>query len=322
MAINNTLIIAGVAFVQMLILIAGVAYFVQYRNRRKNLERRILQDTQPLQPVVTRKPKAHPFRDALKADAVRVVKSIGDVFKPKDESEMSGMRRNLSKAGYRSEHAPVVFFGFKSFLGITLLLVSFPLIQFLSPKITTLNTLLFSVSLAMIGFYVLPSLWLSSTTSNRRKEIEAGFPDALDLLVVCVEAGLGLDVAIARVGEEIRMNNKPLSDEFTQLCLELRAGKQHHAALKNLAARVELEDVSSLVTLLIQTDKFGTSLAQALRVQSDFMRVKRYQRAEEMAAKLPVKLLFPLIFFIFPSLFVVIMGPAVVSIVRIMGARG
>ncbi len=305
MAINNTLIIAGVAFVQMLILIAGIAYFVQYRNRRKNLERRILQDTQPLQPVVTRKPKAHPFRDALKADAVRVVKSIGDVFKPKDETEMSGMRRKLSKAGYRSEHAPVVFFGFKSFLGITLLLVSFPLIQFLSPKITTLNTLLFS-----------------STTSNRHKEIEAGFPDALDLLVVCVEAGLGLDVAIARVGEEIRMNNKPLSDEFTQLCLELRAGKQHHAALKNLAARVELEDVSSLVTLLIQTDKFGTSLAQALRVQSDFMRVKRYQRAEEMAAKLPVKLLFPLVFFIFPSLFVVIMGPAMVSIVRIMGARG
>jgi len=177
--------------------------------------------------------------------------------------------------------------------------------------------MLLSVTLALIGFY-LPNLWLRLKIARRKEKIIKGFPDALDLMVVCVEAGVGLDAAIYRVGEEMKLSNKVLSEEFKLLSLELRAGKQRGEALRNLALRTDLEDVNSLMTLLIQTEKFGTSIAQALRVYSDSMRTKRYQRAEEMAAKLPVKLVFPLVFFIFPSLFIVILGPAAIRIVRIL----
>jgi tight adherence protein C len=152
--------------------------------------------------------------------------------------------------------------------------------------------------------------------SNRKEKMQQGLPDALDLMVVCVEAGTGLDAAINRVGEEMKLSNEVLSEEFRLMSMELRAGKQRRNALKNLALRTDLEDVSSLVTLLIQTEKFGTSLAQALRVHSDSMRTKRFQKAEEIAAKLPVKLMFPLVLFIFPSIFVVILGPAAIRIFR------
>jgi len=183
--------------------------------------------------------------------------------------------------------------------------------------VSPLHFVLLTVLAALIGFY-LPVLWLRIRIARRKEEILRGFPDALDLLVVCVEAGVGLDAAINRVGEEMRLSNKVLSEEFRLLSLELRAGKLRRDALRNFALRTDLEDVSSFVTLLIQTDRFGTSVAQAVRVQSDFMRNRRHQRAEEMAAKLPVKLVFPLILFIFPSLFVVILGPAVIRIFRVL----
>ena len=150
---------------------------------------------------------------------------------------------------------------------------------------------------------------------DRRKDmIVKGFPDALDLLVVCVEAGMGLDAAINRVAEEIRLSSPVLSDEFRILNLELRAGKARADALRNLGVRTDVEEVRNFATLLVQTDRFGTSVAQALRVHSDAMRVRRYQKAEELAGKLPVKLMVPLIFFIFPAIFVVVIGPAVIQI--------
>ena len=144
-----------------------------------------------------------------------------------------------------------------------------------------------------------------------------GFPDALDLMVVCVEAGMGLDSAITRVAREIGLSNKVLSDELNIYNLEMRGGKLRRDALKNLALRTDVPEVNNLATLLIQTDKFGTSIGQALKVYSDTMRVQRFQRAEERAAKIPVKLIFPLILFIFPSLFVVILGPAVINIYKV-----
>jgi tight adherence protein C len=174
--------------------------------------------------------------------------------------------------------------------------------------------------MAYIGFY-LPNLWLRIKSGRREEKILQGFPDALDLMVVCVEAGIGLDAAINRVGEEMKLSNKVLAEEFRLLSLELRAGKQRRDALRNLATRTGLEDVSSLVSLLIQTDKFGTSVAQALRVHSESMRIKRYQKAEELATKLPVKLVFPLIIFIFPSIFVTVMGPAIIQIFRVLLPR-
>jgi tight adherence protein C len=167
----------------------------------------------------------------------------------------------------------------------------------------------------MVGFYI-PDLWLKLKTSRRKEEIQDALPDALDLLVVCVEAGMGLDAAINRVGEEIRINSPAISDEFRLFNLEVRAGKAKRDALKNLSLRTDLEDVNSLVTLLTQTEKFGTSVANSLRVYSDSFRVKRAQKAEEIAAKLPVKMLFPLVFFIFPCMFIVILGPGVIRVFR------
>jgi tight adherence protein C len=145
-----------------------------------------------------------------------------------------------------------------------------------------------------------------------------GFPDALDLMVVCVEAGMGLDSTITRVSREMELTHKILSEELQIYNFEMRAGKLRRDALKNLAMRTDLPEISNLATLLIQTDKFGTSIGQALKVYSDTMRTQRFQRAEEKAAKLPVKLIFPLILFIFPALFVVILGPAAINVYRVI----
>ena len=180
---------------------------------------------------------------------------------------------------------------------------------------TVANQIVLYVGVASAGYF-LPVLWLRYAVGSRKEKILDAFPDALDLMVVCVEAGLGLDAAIARVSSEIKFAHPELADEFNLVSLELRTGLARIDALKNLSRRVDLEEVNSLVALLVQTDKFGTSVGQSLRVHSDAMRTNRQLRAEELAAKLPVKLLFPLIFFIFPSLFVVIIGPGMVKIAR------
>jgi len=177
------------------------------------------------------------------------------------------------------------------------------------------NQIVLYVGAASAGYFF-PVLWLRHAVGSRKEKILDAFPDALDLMVVCVEAGLGLDAAIARVSSEIKFAHPELADEFNLVSLELRTGLARIDALKNLSRRVDLEEVNSLVALLVQTDKFGTSVGQSLRVHSDAMRTNRQLRAEELAAKLPVKLLFPLIFFIFPSLFVVIIGPGMVKIAR------
>jgi tight adherence protein C len=174
-------------------------------------------------------------------------------------------------------------------------------------------TMLICIVLAIAGFY-LPDLILQIKTSHRKDIISKGIPDALDILVVCVEAGMGLDAAMNRVADEIKLNNQPMSEELKLYNLELRAGKTRPDALKNLALRINIEDIKNFATLLIQTDKFGTSIAQALRTYSDTFRTKRYMKAEEVAAKLPVKLMVQLIFCVFPALLVVLMGPAAIRI--------
>jgi tight adherence protein C len=235
--------------------------------------------------------------------------------KPKEEEDISYLRRIFLKAGYRGGNTLIIFFGTKVFFAVWLPLLFSLTRLVIHMNIPSLTFLLISILLAMMGFY-LPNLWIKMRISNRKEKMQQGLPDALDLMVVCVEAGTGLDAAINRVGEEMKLSNEVLSEEFRLMSMELRAGKQRRNALKNLALRTDLEDVSSLVTLLIQTEKFGTSLAQALRVHSDSMRTKRFQKAEEIAAKLPVKLMFPLVLFIFPSIFVVILGPAAIRIFR------
>ncbi len=240
-----------------------------------------------------------------------------DKDKDKDEAGSSHLRKTLAKAGYRSPQGPIVMYGAKLF-GAALLPALFALVWISAlTNLESMHTIGLFVATGLVGYF-LPNLWVSMKISQRKQKISDGFPDALDLMVVCVEAGLGLDAAINKIGEDLQMSNKPLSEEFQLLGLGMRAGQSRQEALRGLATRTDLEDVHNLVTLLIQTDRFGTSIAQTLRVHSDTMRTKRHQRAEEMAAKLPVKLLFPLIFFIFPSLFVAILGPAVIQIARVL----
>jgi tight adherence protein C len=247
---------------------------------------------------------------------VNMTHSVGEQVKPRSEEGTSRMQARFMEAGIRARNAVMVFFGTKVLLAIFFAGMFLGLQLFISRRITVAQVLFVAVLLAAVGFY-LPNLWLRIKIARRKEEITRGFPDALDLLVVCAEAGMGLDSAMKRVGEEIRLSNRPLSDEFSLLNLELRAGKTRRDALRSLAARTGLEDIQSLSTLLIQTDKFGTSVAQALRVQSDSMRTKRTQRVEELAAKLPIKLIFPTILFIFPALFLVLIGPALIQAYRI-----
>ena len=243
---------------------------------------------------------------------------VGSRVGPADSSSRySYARRQFLKAGLRNPSYPAMFWGVKGVLAFCLPLAFLSLVAAALEIADFTTVVATSVGLALLGFYT-PDLWLRQRIATRKRRIFEGIPDALDLLVVCVEAGMALDAAMNRIAEEIRMTHEELSEELKLYNLEMRAGKARQDALANLAVRVDLEDMNALVTLLIQTDKLGTSLAKALRVYSDTFRTKRYLKAEEIAARLPTKLMVPLILFIFPALFVVIMGPAVIRIYQTM----
>jgi len=251
------------------------------------------------------------FKDKVQSLLTR----LGEANKPSNESEVSAIRETLVTAGYRHARAPILFMGAKLLSGILALVLSILLPLKLLGFPTVTAQLVIYIGAASAGYF-LPMLWLRYAINQRKEKLQDAFPDALDLMVVCVEAGLGLDAAISRVSSEIHFAHKELAEELNLVSLELRTGLSRAEALKNLSRRIDLEEVSSLVALLVQTDKFGTSIGQSLRVHSDAMRINRQLRAEELAAKLPVKMLFPLVFFIFPSLFVVVIGPGAVKIVR------
>lgn len=215
----------------------------------------------------------------------------------------------MVKAGFRRKDAPVLFYGVKLALAFTLLLV------FAAGGYLAQNPLLYVVLAILLGA-VVPDFWMGRRITRRKENIQLGIPDALDLTVVCVEAGLGLDQSLMRIGQEIRPIHRDLSDELRLLNLEVNAGKPRAQALRNLANRTEVDDLKALVAVLIQTDKFGTSIAQSLRVFSDSLRVKRRQRAEERAAKTTIKMIPPLVFFILPAIFVVVLGPAIITLVQ------
>ncbi len=248
---------------------------------------------------------------------LNLLERMGKISQPKKASEVSALKRSLLTAGFRKPSASTVFFGVK-----VLLAVGFPLIAIVVPipallELPNTQRMVVYVGLAAVGLYG-PELWLRRAMNRRRQKITEGFPDALDLMVVCVEAGLGMDAAVNRTGSELKLVHVELADEFHVLTLELRAGLPRDQALTHLAERIDLDMVKSLVALLIQTDRFGTSVGQALRVYSDSMRTERALKAEERAAKLPVQMLFPLMFFIFPSLFIVILGPAIIQGMRLL----
>ena len=255
--------------------------------------------------------------DLFTAQLHAVLEWFARMNQPSNVEEVRATRRKLINAGYRSGKAPVFFVGAKLLLAIVLvcLLAMIPAKLLGFPSVS--QFIFYYVLAAACGYYA-PALWLRRAISSRKDALQRAIPDALDLMVVCVEAGLGLDQAIGRVGEEVKRAHQELSDELNILALELRTGLSRQEALRNLAHRTDLEEVRNLVALLVQTDRFGTSIGQALRVHADAMRTTRRLKAEELAAKLPVKLLLPLIFFIFPSMFIVLLGPACIQMVRVL----
>ena len=254
--------------------------------------------------------------DQLRAQLQALLEWFGRMNQPSNVEEVRATRRLLINAGYRSGKAPVFFLGAKLLLAIVIvgLLAMIPAKLLGFPSVSKLT--FYYVLAAACGYYA-PAFWLRRAIEARKDSIQRAIPDALDLMVVCVEAGLGLDQAIGRVGEEVKRAHPELSDELSLLALELRTGVSRQEALRNLAHRTDLEEVRNLVALLVQTDRFGTSIGQALRVHADSMRTTRRLKAEELAAKLPVKLLLPLIFFIFPSMFIVVIGPAAIKMMRV-----
>jgi tight adherence protein C len=252
------------------------------------------------------------MKEADEARLQRVVgalKRLGEVV-PHSPTEMGKLQRRLVQAGFRSHDAVIIFFGLR--IGVALLFFGI----FGSPILMRPN-LAFALAAAGVG-YILPSMILGRLEKRRQHRIRMGLPDGLDLLVVSVEAGLGLDQAIQRVGEEIAFAHRELSDELRLVNLELRAGKGRTDALRALSERTGVDDLTSLVAMLVQTDRFGTSVAQSLRVHAETMRTKRRQRAEEAAAKTGVKMVFPLVFCIFPAIWVVTIGPAAIKFVQVL----
>ncbi len=254
-------------------------------------------------------------RSTFKNAIFNIFINLGNRLKVKKSEGGSFKQIRFLKAGIRNPKAGLIFWGVKCFLTILFLVIFLVLRIFVFTVMSAHLTLVLGVLMPFLGFY-LPDIWLRQKTEKRQEKLLKALPDALDLMVVCVEAGMGMDEAINRVAKESKLQSRELSDEFAFLGLELRAGKRRQDALKNLAERTNIEEVNNLVTLLIQADKFGTNIADTLRVYSDSFRTERFQRAEEMAAKMPVKLIFPLILFIFPALFIVIIGPAIISIYR------
>lgn len=295
--------------------VAGVTLGVTlWLNRRAAVSERIGQ--------LEQKPggeKAEEERNRGREWLVKVAQVAGPMAKlstPKEGWETSSLRVRFMQAGLRDAHWPAVFFGAKTVLALGLPGMLAVLLG-LGPRLTTnLNVMLLLV-LAGVGYY-LPNVVLANITRLRQRELTEALPDALDMMLVCVEAGLGLDAAMNRAASEIGMRSRALADELGLVALELRMGVKREHAMRNFALRTGVDDIASFVSMLVQADRFGTNIAIALRIQADTMRTQRQLRAEERAAKIPLKLLFPLIFFIFPSLMLVLLGPAMINIYRIL----
>lgn len=305
-----------VFFITALVLITAIIFTTSFIERRSILKKIEKGGTGHAWGTQASTPYgASQKQSILKQFFLGTASHLGNLAKPKSEETLSRVQENLMSLGYKSVNAAKIFSGIKVLFATIIPATFFFLKTFTQIPISPLLMLSGYIFLILIGFY-LPEIWLRIKIARRKEKIQDGFPDALDMLVVCIESGMGMDSAIDRVANEMQYGNKPLSDEFKLYNREMRLGKSRRDALKGLASRIKLEQVNSLVTLLIQTDKFGTSIAQSLRAHSDFIRVQRHLLAEEKAAKLSLKLLFPLIFFIFPSLFVIILGPAIISALR------
>ena len=254
-----------------------------------------------------------PERDASNDQIVAFLKKVGERL-PKSPKDLGKIQLRLVQAGHRNPEAVPVFLAIR--VGFAIAVFTFCMTPLLiKPNMAT------ALTGAMVG-YLLPGMLLARKARRRQHRIRLSLADALDLLVVSVEAGLGLDQALARVAQELAFAYPDLSSELRLVNLELLAGKGRSEALRNLADRTGVDDLSSLVAMLVQTDKFGTSVANSLRVFSETLRTKRRQRAEEAAAKTGVKMVFPLVVCIFPAIWIVTIGPAAIQFMKVLGPMG
>lgn len=331
-------IAAGLASAAILLIVSALARLLGNRNRLHSMKRRVDNATNPARSSGRGLHANALFRNGGAAlangagvaeqaqpSALRLLLArfasaadrMGEHLSPTRQDELTEANLSMVRAGFANPaRANRIFWGVKGGLVLVGLLSASAVCFTMREQIPPALMALIFIFPAVLGMYI-PNIWLRMRTTRRRRAITNALPDALDLLVVCVESGMGIDQAINRIAREMRATNPELSGELNTVILELRAGKSRTDALKNLARRVGLEDMNSLVTLIVQADTFGTSIAATLRVYSDHMRTTRYQRAEEIAAKLPVKMLFPLIFFILPALFVAIMGPAGIQLMNV-----
>ena len=268
---------------------------------------------QRLQAFTREDPNAQNWSAKL-ADAVTPFAKLST---PDGDWESSPLRLKFINAGIRSPKASMMFFGLKTVLPIVFALPAFLILRATQAS-SGINLILCVVAIALAGCF-LPNLVLHVAAKGRKREIFENFPDAADLLLVCIEAGQGLDAALTRVAEEILSKSHALAEELQMTNLEMRAGGTREKSLRNLAMRSGVEELTSFASMLTQADKFGASIGDSLRVFSDDLRHKRRMRAEELAAKVPIKMLFPLVAFIFPSIFMVVLGPAIIRIVRTLG---
>jgi tight adherence protein C len=309
-----SILIPLAGFLAIFLFCLGVLQFRRQLSTRKEMLEKIKSGGETIEMQYER-PLPERNASASKNALLNFFVKLGNRVKPEKPEDYSTRQVRFLKAGIRNIRSGAIFWGVKCFLlalfFLTFLVLRISVFKLMSGQLT----IALGVLIPFLGFY-LPDIWLRQKADKRKEKLLKALPDALDLLVVCVEAGMGLDESINRVAKEVKLQSPELSEELSFLGLELRAGKARQAALRNLAVRTNLDEVKNLVTLLIQADKFGTSIADTLRVYSDSFRTERFQRAEEMAAKMPVKLIFPLILFIFPALFLVIIGPAAISIYR------
>ena len=310
--------VLGLSQTTLFVLLAGGTVFCLgfaivsiYFDVKNPLRRRLL---------ATADGKASSAAESLipKRDLTGMINPFAKYVLPQDGEERAKIANDLSHAGFRKDNSLPYFYAIKSLLALGLPLVAFVVTRWL-PEWTT-GTVGFAMLFAAFIGVIIPNIVLNKIKENRLKKLRNGFPDALDLLVVCVEAGLGLGAAIDRVARDLEVSHSELAEELLLVNVEMRAGVERPAALRNLAERSGLADIRGLVGLLVQTMRFGTSVADALRVYSEEFRDKRMQKAEEQAAKIGTKLIFPLVTCLFPAFFIVAVGPAVLRMIVVFGA--
>jgi tight adherence protein C len=286
----------------------GVLNVISERNSRS--QERLLRHSRPASLAEIEEPKMAKKAERFQAVA-EVAKAVSQPLMPQTELEQSKLRVKLANAGFRSEAAPAVYSGLRLLSAVMFLLAGLAI--FLPQNDTVIGKIKWIGPIALFGFF-LPTLGLWWLRRKRQQAIFLTLPDALDLMVVCVESGLGLDAAMRKVCDEMKTHAKVLAEEIELANFQLQMGRPRREVLHDLGVRTGVDDVKSLAAILIQADRFGSSVAQALRVQSDSMRTRRRQIAEEKAAKTAVQMIFPLVLFIFPGIFVVLVGPAALAI--------